>query len=72
MIQDNGTAGAGKRSDGLERLVERLAGDESAGKAVPCSQAPDPAGDGFLGGEPEDQIAQRIRGRIRLFGSGSV
>jgi len=29
---------------------------------MPRAQAPNPTGDGFFGGEPEDQIAQRIRG----------
>jgi hypothetical protein len=53
-------------------LVQRFASDESSRKAVPGAQAPDPTGNGFLGREPKDQIAQGIRGGIRLFGGGSV
>ena len=57
MVQDDGLADARKWSDSLERFVQRFAGDESSRKAVPRSQAPDPMGHVFLGGEPEDQIA---------------
>jgi hypothetical protein len=62
VIQDDGPASAVKWSDGRERFIERFSGYESSGEAVFCSQAPDPTGHGFLGREPENQIAQGVRG----------
>jgi hypothetical protein len=67
VVQDDGPAGAREWSDGLESFVERFAGDEPSGEAVPRSEAANPTSHRFLGGEPEDQIAQRIRRRIRPF-----
>jgi hypothetical protein len=66
VIEDDRPTGARKPSDGLERLVERLAGDESSRKAISPAQARDRMRYRFFCGEPEDQIAQRVRG-IGLF-----
>ena len=72
MVQDDRPTSPRKWGDRLERFVQRFAGNESPGEAVPRSQPPDPTGHTFLGGEPEDEIAQRIRGRIRLFARFAV
>ena len=72
MVQDDRPTSPRKWGDRQERFVQRFAGNESPGKAVPRSQPPDPTGHTFLGGEPEDEIAQRIRGRIRLFARFAV
>ena len=60
MIQDDALAGAGKGSDGQERLVECFAGDESSSKAVPGAQVGDPLRNVLLCREPKDQIAEQL------------
>jgi hypothetical protein len=61
VIQDYALAGASQRRDRFERLAESLPGDESAGEVVPGAEARYPIRHLSFCGQPEDQIAQRVR-----------
>lgn len=61
MVQDNGLAVSSQRRDRAKDFAECFSGYKPLSEAMLRTQAPDAIRYVFLCGEPEDQIAQRVR-----------